>query len=135
MEGWMSMNDAEIVRSFYQAVEGGDLAGGLALLTADCAWTEMEGLAPAGVYRGPDRVREGIFFQIGGDWDGFAMAVDEILDAGDAVVAVGTYSGTCKATGRSLQARVTHVFRVRDGKIAAFEQFADTLKIAEAKAS
>jgi ketosteroid isomerase-like protein len=129
------MNSAEIARSFYVAVEGGDLPGGLALLAPDCAWTEMEGLAPAGVYHGPDGVREGIFFTIGSEWDGFAMTVDEVLDAGDTAVGVGTYSGTCKATGRVMQARVVHVFRIRDGKIAAFEQFADTLKIAEAKAS
>ena len=63
------------------------------------------------------------------------MTVDEVLDVGDKAIAVGTYSGTCKATGGRLQARVAHVFRVREGKIAAFEQFADTLKIVEAKAT
>ncbi len=128
------MGNADIVRSFYGAVEGGDLAGGLAMLTPDCAWTEMEGLAPGGTYHGPDEVREGIFFRIGGEWDGFRLTVDDVLDAGETVVAVGTYAGTCKATGRTLEARVVHVFRVHDGAIAAFEQFADTARIAAAKA-
>ena len=31
-----------------------------------------------------------------------------------------------------MSARVTHVFRVRDGKITGFEQFTDTLRVAEA---
>jgi ketosteroid isomerase-like protein len=31
-----------------------------------------------------------------------------------------------------MQARVVHVFRVRGGKIVAFEQFADTLEVAQA---
>ena len=128
------MGNADIVRGFYGAVEGGDLAGGLALLAPDCSWTEMEGLARGGTYHGPDEVREGVFFRIGSEWDEFRLTVDDVLDAGDSVVAVGTYAGTCKATGRELEARVVHVFHVNDGVIAAFEQFADTARIAEAKA-
>ena len=31
-----------------------------------------------------------------------------------------------------MQARVVHVWKLRDGKATAFEQFADTLKVAEA---
>ena len=127
------MGNADIARSFYEAVEGGDLPAGLALLTPDCRWTEMEGLADAGTFHGPDEVRDTIFVRIGREWDGFAFTLDEVLDAGETVVGVGTYSGTFKATGRSMQARVVHVFRVRDGKIAAFEQFADTLRIVTAK--
>jgi ketosteroid isomerase-like protein len=46
---------------------------------------------------------------------------------------VGSYSGTCKETGKSFSARVVHVFRVRDGKIASFEQFTDTAAIAAAR--
>jgi ketosteroid isomerase-like protein len=126
---------ADIVRGFYEAVEGGDLAGGLALLAPDCSWTEMDGLASGGTYHGPDEVREGVFFRIGSEWDGFRLTVDDVLDTGDSVVAVGTYAGTCKATGRELEARVVHVFDVNDGAIAAFEQFTDTARIAAAKAS
>ena len=128
------MTSAEVARSFYNAVEGGDLPGGLALLAPDCAWKEMESFAPAAVYHGPDEVREQIFFRIGSEWEGFALTVDAVLDAGDTAVGIGTYSGTFKATGRSMKARVVHVFQVRDGMIVAFEQFTDTLTIAGAKA-
>ena len=129
------MADADVARRFYAAVEGGDLPGGLALIADDCAWTEMAGFPYAGTYRGPEGVRDNVFMRIGADWDGFAMTVDDVLDAGDAVIGIGTYSGTSKATGKPMKARVVHVFRVRDGKIAAFEQFADTLKVAEAMES
>ena len=126
------MTNAEIVRSFYESIAGGHPDRGLALLAADCAWTEMDGFPYRGTYHGPDAVRENIFFRIGGDWEGFTMTVDEVLDGGDAIVGVGTYSGTYRATGRPMRARVVHVFQLRDAKIAAFEQFADTLKVAEA---
>jgi uncharacterized protein len=128
-----SMTNGEIVQSFYSLVGSGDLPGGLELLAPDCTWAEMDSFAPAGVYVGPDAVRDEIFARIGSEWAGFGLAVDEVLENGDTVVGVGTYSGTNKATARSFEARVVHVFRVRDGKIAGFEQFTDTLAIAAAK--
>ncbi len=126
------MSSAEVAQSFYDAVEGGDLPGGLALLAPDCAWTEMEGFPYRGTYHGPVAVRDNVFARIGAEWEGFAMTVDEVLDAGDRAVGIGTYSGVFKATGKPMQARVAHVFRVREGKIVAFEQFADTFEVAQA---
>ncbi len=126
------MSNAEIVRGFYESVEGGDLEGALARLAADCAWTEAEGFPYAGTYHGPDAVRENVFFRLGSEWDGYALDVDEVLDAGEAVVGVGTYSGTYKATGKPMRARVVHLWKLQDGKVVSFEQFTDTLKVAEA---
>ena len=126
------MTDAELVSSFYDAVEGGDLEGGLALLAPDCSWKEMDGFPYAGTYHGPDEVREHVFYRIGSEWEGFAFTLGEVLDAGEAIVVVGTYSGTYRATGKPMTARVVHVWRLRDGKAVAFEQFTDTLRVAEA---
>jgi ketosteroid isomerase-like protein len=125
------MTNAEIVGGFYDAVGGGDLEGGLALLAPDCTWREMDGFPYRGTYRGPAEVREQVFYRLGSDWKGFSFALDEVLDAGDAVVAVGTYSGTYRATGKPMSARVVHLWRLRDGKAVSFEQFADTLRVAE----
>ena len=126
------MSDLEIVRRLYDSIEGGDLEGGLALLAPDCAWTEMDGFPYAGTYHGPDAVRKHVFHRLGGDWDGFALDVEAVLDAGEAIVGIGTYSGTYRATGKPMRARVVHVWRLRDGKVTAFEQFTDTLRVAQA---
>jgi ketosteroid isomerase-like protein len=123
-----------VIESFYAALASGDLPGALGLMAADVVWTDMDGFPYGGTYHGPDAVRDEVVVRIGTEWDGFGMHVDEVLDAGDTVVGIGTYSGTYRATGKPMSARVTHVFRVRDGKIAAFEQFADTLRVAEALA-
>jgi uncharacterized protein len=37
-----------------------------------------------------------------------------------------------KATGKSMRAQFVHVFRVKDCKIAGFQQYADTLGAARA---
>jgi ketosteroid isomerase-like protein len=129
-----AMTNVEIVRTFYDSVAGGDLEGALALLTDDCAWTEMDGFPYAGTHTGPDEVRENVFARFPAEWDSFDLEVEEILDAGDSVVGIGTYSGTYAATGRSMRARVAHVWRLAGGKVVSFEQFTDTLRVGEAVA-
>jgi ketosteroid isomerase-like protein len=42
------------------------------------------------------------------------------------VVAYGTYTGTYKITGKSFEARVAYVWKLKDGKIVNFEQFVDS---------
>jgi hypothetical protein len=128
------MTNVEVVQLFYDAIPRGDLDGALATLAADVAWTEAEGFPYAGTHVGPDAVKENVFHRLGAEWDPFVFDLDELLDAGDAVVGVGTYSGTYKATGKPMRARVAHVFKVRDGEIRSFEQFADTAKVADALA-
>jgi ketosteroid isomerase-like protein len=69
----------------------------------------------------------GVFARIGGDWDGFAAVSDELIDGGDTIVSLGNYSGTFKGTGKPMRAQFVHVFRVKNGKITGFQQYADTL--------
>ena len=74
----------------------------------------------------------GVFARIAADWDGFEAVPEELLDAGDTVVALGRYRGTCKATGGKINAQMVHVWRIADGKATAFQQYADTLMVARA---
>lgn len=129
------MNNLDIVTSHYAASGRGDLAGMLAPLSSDVRWTEAEGFPCAGTYIGPDAVRDGVFQRLGNEWYGFAAAIDLVLDAGDTIVGVGTYSGTNKATGKSFEARVAHIWRLADGEVVAFEQITDTLMVARATGS
>jgi hypothetical protein len=47
-------------------------------------------------------------------------------------VGIGTYSGTYRATGKSMRARVVHVWRLEGPQIVQFEQFTDTLLVHQA---
>jgi uncharacterized protein len=126
------MSGYEVVREHYEAGKRGDIEGMLAPLAQDCRWKEMDGFPYRGTYIGPGGVLEGVFVQIGRDWDGFKVVIDELVDGGDTVVGVGTYSGTCKETGKEMEARVVHVWKLRGDQVVAFEQFTDTLRVAEA---
>ncbi|MGH3585582.1 MAG: nuclear transport factor 2 family protein [Pseudonocardia sp.] len=116
----------DVVAAHYAASDRGDLDGMLAPLEPDTTWTEAAGSTYAGTYVGRDEVRDKIFSTIGADWDGFAFTLANLLDAGDTVVALGSYSGTHRRTGRSFSARVAHVWTFADGRLASFEQIVDS---------
>ena len=123
------------IRAVYDAFANGDIATVLGALDPKVEWVEAAGSAYAGTYTGPDAVLSGVLARLAGDWKPFHVAPDRVLADGDdrdTVVAVGTYTGTHKATGRSFRARFAHIWELRDGKIIAFEQIADTAKVNEA---
>ena len=120
------MSNAEIIRAHYAASDRGDLQGMLAPLAEDVRWTEAEGFPYAGTYIGPQAVAENVFARIQRDFEGFTLTVDEVIDGGDTIVGLGTYSGTHRENGRSFAARVVHIWRLKGGEATAFEQITDT---------
>ncbi|MGO4680559.1 nuclear transport factor 2 family protein [Microbacterium sp. 2MCAF23] len=126
------MSNADIIRAHYEASDRGDLDGMLAPLAADVRWTEAAGFPYAGTYVGADAIVENVFTRLQDDWDDYTLAVDEVIDGGDTVIGIGTYSGTNKSTGRFFAARVAHVWRLEGGEVVAFEQFTDTEMVSRA---
>lgn len=128
----MSEPNVDLVRSIYEAFAAGDVPGVVARMSPDMVWNEAENFpyADGNPYRGPEAILGGVFARLGSEWDGFAASPEEFLDAGDTVVVLGRYRGTCKATGRSMDAQLAHVWRVADGKATRFQQYTDTLQAA-----
>ncbi len=92
----------------------------------------MAGFPCAGTWVGPGQVIENVFKALGSTWSSYRFELQELIDGGDRVTGLGTYHGTYGNTGKSMQARVAHVWRLQDEKIVQFEQFTDTLLIARA---
>ncbi len=128
----MSAVTVAVVKKLYDAFAVGDVPGVLGLMAPDIVWNEAENFpyADGNPYVGPEAVLNGVFGRIAQEWDGFGANAEEILDAGDTVVALGRYVGTFKATGKTQSTQMVHVWRVKDGKLAAFQQYADTLQTA-----
>jgi ketosteroid isomerase-like protein len=63
--------------------------------------------------------------------EGFAITPEQLIGSGATVAAIVRYTGTGKATGKPLDVPVVHVWDIRDGKLARFRQFIDTVKFAE----
>ena len=128
----MSASTVAVVRGIYDAFAAGDIPAVLGAMSPEIVWMEAENFpyADGNPYIGPQAVLEGVFARCGGEWDGFAVSIDELIDGGDTVVALGRYLGKYKATGRSQNTQLVHVWRVADRKIVRFQQFADTLGVA-----
>jgi len=128
----MSEQNVDLVRAIYDAFAAGDVAGVVALMSPDIVWNEAENFpyADGNPYCGPDAILAGVFARLGSEWEGFAALPEEFLDAGDTVVVLGRYRGTCKATGLAMDAQLAHVWRVAGGKAVRFQQYTDTLQAA-----
>ena len=123
----------QVVQSFYDAVARGDVAGVLAVLHPDLAWTEAEGFPYySGTWRTPQEVVDKLLVPLARDWESFTATPDDFIEAADRVVAFGAYTGIAKPTGKSIGAPFAHLWRVRDGKLASFDMYTDTLLVAGA---
>lgn len=74
--------------------------------------------------RGRDAYRR--FFERTFDtWERFVAEVDELVDAGDAVVALVRISGVGKASQVAVEERAAHVIWLREGRPYRVKVFAD----------
>jgi len=130
----MSRESVGLVKSLYEAFGKGDVPAVLAAMDPAIEWNEAENFpyADRNPYVGPAAVAEGVFARLGSEWDGFQVLLEELLDAGETVVARGRYGGVYRRTGRRIHAQFAHVWRLRGGKLVAFQQHVDTLQVAQA---
>jgi uncharacterized protein len=127
----MSDQNIELVTDVYGAFARGDVPAVLGAFADDIEWYEAEGMPYGGLHQGGDAVAQKVFGPITDDVDGFALVTEELIGSGATVVAVVRYTGTGKATGKALDLPAVHVWDIRDGKLARFRQFIDTVKFIE----
>lgn len=125
-------DNVEMIRGVYDAFARGDIEAVLGALAPTVVWTEAEGFPYGGTFTGPNAVLENVFMKLGSEWDGFAAVPREFIAQADAVIALGDYRGTFKATGKSFTAPFVHDWRLKDGKVATFRQLTDTVLIQRA---
>ena len=127
----MSAN-LDLVRFTYEGSSEDNGRNLLAALAPNAEWTEAEGFPYAGTYVGVEAIMGGIFHHLGTEWIGYRADVHTYLEDGDRVAAFGVYSGTYRATGRSMRAAFAHLYELRDGKIVRMTQYVDTAMVRKA---
>lgn len=125
-------SNLQIISEHYAASDRKDLAGMMADLADDVRWTEMAGFPCAGTYVGAAQIIDNVFKAIGAAWDGYSFTLERLIDGGATIVALGDYRGSFRKSGKSMHARVAHVWQLEGGKVRSFEQFTDTLLVAQA---
>jgi ketosteroid isomerase-like protein len=128
----MPTTNGQLIRKLYDAFAAGDAATVLGALHPQIDWREAENIpyADRNPYIGPQAVAEGVFGRLMAEWENFAVRPETIVDGGDQVVVMGRYTGTYRATGLAVDSQFAHAWTIRDGKVVAFQQYADTAQFA-----
>ncbi|MBO9643742.1 MAG: nuclear transport factor 2 family protein [Pseudacidovorax sp.] len=98
------MTNLQTIQALYAGFATGDMPAILANMADDIQWTEAEGYPYAGTYQGPQAIVDGVFIKLATEWDGYQAMPERYVSEGDDVVALGHYSGTYKAAGKSFRA-------------------------------
>jgi len=123
------MAGADLLRGLYEAFGRGDIAAVLGAMDPAISWHQAEGnpyKVDGGAWIGPNAIVENLFVKLGTEWDGFTVTPARFSESGDRVIVEGRYTGTYKATGKSIDAQFCHIWNVKDGKVTAFQQYTDT---------
>lgn len=121
----MSQQDVQTVRSAYEAFNRQDIPAVLAAYDESIEWTENGGgRAPAGTFRGPQAVAQQVFATVPENFDEFRADPEQFIDAGEHVIVIGRFRGKARS-GATLDAPFVHVQRMRNGKVAQFDNYVD----------
>ena len=126
------MSELTIVRKIYRDFAEGDAAAILAVFDDDVEFRLAEShpyRGSAGAWRGKDAIAKSFFAVAGPEWDGWSIGIESAVEAVDAVVVEGRYTGLYKPTGRRMDVQVCHVWRFRNGRVASFHQYVDTARL------
>jgi ketosteroid isomerase-like protein len=121
------MTNLEIIKSTYEGKTSEENGRNLTKFVAEnISWTEAKGFPYAGTYIGLEAITQNVFGRLGNEWIDYKFTPEDYVASEDKVVAYGTYSGIYKKTNKAVNARVAHVWKLKDGKIISFEQFVDS---------
>jgi ketosteroid isomerase-like protein len=127
-------SNLELAREFYEALARSDAEALLELLHPD-----FEGEVTAGLPRGFGGTYQGPQAQLADCWARVAAVLDarpepsELLIAErGTIVALGSYIGRARETGKHLDAAFAHVLRFRNGRMVSLRQITDSQRWVEA---
>lgn len=128
----MASQNVEIVQRALEANERRDVEGLFALLDEDFEVIASDVLPWGGRYKGRDGMLE-FLKQFGGHVTA-AIDADELVEAGNHVIAIGRATGELNATGDQFAVRLIDVFELRDGKIRSLTIHLETPALLDALA-
>jgi uncharacterized protein len=127
----MSRENLEIAARLYALYERGDIDGMLSEMDPEIEVDVSDRLPDEGVFRGREAYRS--FLEGGFDvWADFRVEVEELLDAGDAVVALIRSVAVGHGSGAKVEERIAHVAWMRNGTPYRIKVFSDRERALEA---
>ena len=120
------MSNVETSKAAYEAFGRGDIEAAFSNLSEDTVWrNNADGLPVGGTFHGKSQIIGEWLPTLGANFENFRLNIDEFIEAGDYVIAMGTSRAT--VNGHDIKAPVCHVWRYGpDGMIAEVNFFTDT---------
>lgn len=116
--------NAALITTIYDGYTRLDLAALLELIHPEFEIRQTELLPWGGHYHGPQGVTS--FFGKLTSHIHSELEVEEFVEAGDQVVAIGRLHGHVNSTGKTFNLRFVHVWTVESGKVRRFDPYIDT---------
>jgi ketosteroid isomerase-like protein len=126
------MKPLDVVRKIYRDFAAGDGAAVLAAFAEDAEFRLAEShpyRGSAGAWRGKQAIAQNFLAVAAPEWDGWSVGIEKTIEADDAVIVEGRYSGSYKPTGRKMDVQLCHVWRFHGDRIASFHQYVDTARL------
>ena len=116
----MSQENVEVMRRGWKHFE----ATGEFLVAVDFVWDVSNlGWPDQQVYSGPEGANQ-FNAEWADAWDDWHLEVEDLIDAGERVVAIVNQRGRSKATGIPVDMRFAQVWTLRDGQGVRMQMFA-----------
>jgi ketosteroid isomerase-like protein len=126
----MSQENVEVVRRIYDTYVSGDFEAAFSLIEPDVVFDGT--VRPEGkVYEGHKGLAEALRTWTG-TWEAFRMDLEELIDAGDHVIAVEHHSGRGRGSGLPLSQPYFSVFTLRGGMVTRIVWFQNRREALEA---
>lgn len=118
-----SGRNVTLVRQLYALFARRDLPAIVALFDPEATLRQSTDLPWGGTFRGHDGLRR-LFEQFTGAVSG-TVTIEQYIDAGDSVVAIGATRGTVLGNGRGFDVPLVHVWTIRNGLVVLFESYVE----------
>ena len=120
----MSQANVEIVRRAHQALNGGDMDALVVLCDVDFRLDMSDRVFNPAVYAGHDGIRR-FYSEVCDVWASYVWEPEELMEAGDNVVALLRSIATGQGSGVEVERRTAMVWTVRQGRATALRFFRD----------
>jgi len=128
----MSHQNVAVVRAIHEALARGESPATLGLLHPDIEYVNPPGAVEPGTRRGIAAYEDALR-SMNEAFEDVRIEVREIIDAGDQVVVLATYTARGRSSGAQRQNEDGYVWTLRGGKAVSFKWFhnqADALEAA-----
>jgi ketosteroid isomerase-like protein len=117
------MTRKDQIAEAYKLFERGEEEVVFAQLADDVEVIQTEAVPWGGRMQGVEEFKA--FFGRLHDYVHTTATIEELIESGEDVVAIGRTRGTANNTGAPIDIRIVHVWRVVDGRITRFHPFVD----------